>query len=233
MGCGCINQIPFESILDLFWNGILIRNKSLNDIVDLIRTKKKGTGNIDKKKLDLFIEALLINPDYKEISYKLFNNSLNEARKKNNEGLFFLSLLFLGKGNETELTKNFLSIAMTQGGLKNSILINLNNSKNLIKKESLYELISFYVNMISLMNVEILSDINDNKEIFIQELNNKFCLENQKQFIDNKIFENYQNDEDIEIESFIIDKFTILINDTYIRQWIYQIITPNQNSLAN
>ena len=232
MGCGCINQTPFESILDLFWNGILIRNKSLNDIVDLIRTKKKGTGNIDKKKLDLFIEALLINPDYKEISYKLFNNSLNEARKKNNEGLFFLSLLFLGKGNETELTKNFLSIAMTQGGLKNSILINLNNSKNLIKKESLYELISFYVNMISLMNVEILSDINDNKEIFIQELN-KFCLENQKQFIDNKIFENYQNDEDIEIESFIIDKFTILINDTYIRQWIYQIITPNQNSLAN
>ena len=233
MGCGCVNQTPLESILDLFWNGILIRNKSLNDIVDLIRTKKKGTGNIDKKKLDLFIEALLINPDYKEISYKLFNNSLNEARKKNNEGLFFLSLLFLGKGNETELTKNFLSIAMTQGGLKNSILINLNNSKNLIKKESLYELISFYVNMISLMNVEILSDINDNKEIFIQELNNKFCLENQKQFIDNKIFENYQNDEDIEIESFIIDKFTILINDTYIRQWIYQIITPNQNSLAN
>ncbi len=230
MGCGCVNQTPLESILDLFWNGILIRNKSLNDIVDLIRTKKKGTGNIDKKKLDLFIEALLIHPDYKEISYKLFNNSLNEARKKNNEGLFFLSLLFLGKGNETELTKNFLSIAMTQGGLKNSIVINLNNSKNLIKKESLSELISFYVNMISLMNVEILSDINDNKEIFIQELNNKFCLENQKQFIDNKIFENYQNDEDIEIESFIIDKYTILINDTYIRQWIYQIITPNQNS---
>ena len=223
-------KLLFASILDLFWNGILIRNKSLNDIVDLIRTKKKGTGNIDKKKLDLFIEALLIHPDYKEISYKLFNNSLNEARKKNNEGLFFLSLLFLGKGNETELTKNFLSIAMTQGGLKNSIVINLNNSKNLIKKESLYELISFYVNMISLMNVEILSDINDNKEIFIQELNNKFCLENQKQFIDNKIFENYQNDEDIEIESFIIDKYTILINDTYIRQWIYQIITPNQNS---
>lgn len=110
MGCGCVNQTPFESILDLFWNGILIRNKSLRDIVDLIRTKKKGTSNIDKKKLDLFIEALLINPDYKEISYKLFNNSLNEARKKNNEGLFFLSLLFLGKGNETELTKNFLSI---------------------------------------------------------------------------------------------------------------------------
>ena len=65
----------------MFWNGILIRNKSLNDIVDLIRTKKKGTGNIDKKKLDLFIEVLLINPEYKEISYKLFNNSLNEVRK--------------------------------------------------------------------------------------------------------------------------------------------------------
>ncbi len=31
---------------------------------------------------------------------------------------------------------------MTQGSLKNSIVINLNNFKNLIKKESLYELIS-------------------------------------------------------------------------------------------
>ncbi len=39
-------KLLFASILDLFWNGILIRNKSLNDIVDLIRTKKKGT---DKK----------------------------------------------------------------------------------------------------------------------------------------------------------------------------------------
>ena len=46
MGCGWVNQTPFESILDFFWNGILIRNKSLRDIVDLIRTKKKGT---DKK----------------------------------------------------------------------------------------------------------------------------------------------------------------------------------------
>ena len=56
MGCGWVNQTPFESILDFFWNGILIRNKNLRDIVDLIRTKKKGTG---KKKLDLFIEVLL------------------------------------------------------------------------------------------------------------------------------------------------------------------------------
>ena len=97
MGCDCGRNLSPQSIMDLFWSGIIIRNKEYQDIIDMIRTKKSGTSDITQKKYDLFIEGLLINPDYKEISYKLFIKILNESRKRKNEGIYFICLIFLGK----------------------------------------------------------------------------------------------------------------------------------------
>ena len=54
MGCGCNRELSMESILNLFWNGLIIRQKGFDDIVDMIRTKKKGTGEITKKKMGTF-----------------------------------------------------------------------------------------------------------------------------------------------------------------------------------
>ncbi len=232
MGCGCNRELSMESILNLFWNGLIVRQKGFDDIVDMIRTKKKGTGEITKKKWELFIDGLLTNPDNKEISYQLFNTALNEARKRKNEGLLFLSILFLGKGNDSELTKAFLSIAMTQGGYKDSITINMNNSNNLIKKKDLNDIISFYIDMISLMSVDSLSSISDNKELFKQEFEKKFCIDNQEKFIENKIFENYALVDQIDIENFILEKHSILSNDSYIREWLIQYIN-NDNLTEN
>ena len=224
MGCGCNRELSMESILQLFWNGLIIRQKEFDDIVDMIRTKKKGTGEIAKKKWELFIDGLLTNPDYKDISHQLFNTALNEAKRRKNEGLLFLSILFLGKGNDSELTKAFLSIAMTQGGFKDSITINMNNSNNLIKKKDLNDIISFYVEMISSMSVDSLSSISDNKELFKKEFEKNFDIDNQEKFIQNKIFENYTLADQIDIESFIIEKHSILSNDSYIREWLIQYI---------
>ena len=232
MGCGCIRQISFDSILNLFWNELKIRKVTINDIIDIIRAKKKGTENIPDKKFQIFIEALLINPDYKELSYKLFNHILNEARKRENEGLFFLSILFLGKGSDIELSKAFLSIALTHGGLKDYITINMNNSNNLIKKKELYKFIEFYIEMISFMCIDDLSIISDNRLQFKKVLNKKFCKNNRERFIENKIFENYISDEDIDIENFICEKHPILSNDTYIRDWMLQYIS-NENLTDN
>ena len=232
MGCGCINQISFDSILNLFWKGLLIRKVTFNDIIDIIRAKKKGTDNIQDKKFQIFIEALLINPDYKELSYQLFNHILNEARKRENEGFFFLSLLFLGKGNDMELSKAFLSIALTHSGLKDYIIINMNNSNNLIKKKELYKFIEFYIEMISSMCIDDLSNISDNKLQFKKVLKKQFCKNNRDKFIENKIFENYISEQDIDIETFICEKYPILSNDIYIRDWMLQYVI-NENLTEN
>ena len=186
MGCGCGRDLSPESIMDLFWKGLIIRVKDYEDIIDMIRTKKNGTGDITQKKYDLFIEALLVHPDYKEISYKLFIKFLNEARKRKNEGIFFLSLIFLG-------------------------VESIDNIKDL------EEVISFYVEMISSMGIDIISQISDNKELFENELNIKFSDENRERFIRNEIFNKYLNEDRINIQNFLTEKLKILDNDCQIR----------------
>jgi hypothetical protein len=56
------------------------------------------------------------------------------------------------------------------------------------EKKDLVEVISFYVEMISFMGIDIISQINDNKEPFENELNIKFSDENRERFIRNEIF---------------------------------------------
>jgi hypothetical protein len=121
---------------------------------------------------------------------------------------------------------------MTQGGFKDSITINMNNSNNLIKKKDLNDIISFYIEMISLMSIDSLSSISDNKELFKQEFEKKFCIDNQEKFIENKIFENYALVDQIDIENFILEKHSILSNDSYIREWLIQYIN-NDNLTEN
>ena len=218
MGCDCGRDLSPQSIIDLFWSGIIIRFKDYQDIIDMIRTKKSGTGDISQKKYDLFIEGLLIHPDYKEISYKLFIKILNESRKRKNEGIYFISLFFLGKISLENLNKFFILICINQGGLKDSI--RNENESYFIKKKDLEEIINFYVEMISIMGIEFISEINDNKDIFISELNNKFSKENIVKFVNNHIFDIYNNDDDININDFLKEKGKLLVNDSLIREML-------------
>ena len=218
MGCDCGRDLSPQSIIDLFWSGIIIRFKDYQDIIDMIRTKKSGTGDISQKKYDLFIEGLLIHPDYKEISYKLFIKILNESRKRKNEGIYFISLFFLGKISLENLNKFFILICINQGGLKDSI--RNENESYFIKKKDLEEIINFYVEMISIMGIEFISEISDNKDIFISELNNKFSKENIAKFINNHIFDIYNNDDDININDFLKEKGKLLVNDSLIREML-------------
>ena len=218
MGCDCGRDLSPQSIIDLFWSGIIIRFKDYQDIIDMIRAKKSGTGGINQKKYDLFIEGLLIHPDYKEISYKLFIKILNESRKRKNEGIYFISLFFLGKISLENLNKFFILICINQGGLKDSI--RNENESYFIKKKDLEEIINFYVEMISIMGIEFISEISDNKDIFISELNNKFSKENIANFVNNHIFDIYNNDDDININDFLKEKGKLLVNDSLIREML-------------
>ena len=218
MGCDCGRDLSPQSIIDLFWSGIIIRFKDYQDIIDMIRTKKSGTGDISQKKYDLFIEGLLINQDYKEISYKLFIHILNESRKRKNEGIYFISLFFLGKISLENLNKFFILICINQGGLKDSI--RNENESYFIKKKDLEEIIYFYIEMISFMGIDFISEISDNKDIFISELNNKFSKENIAKFVNNHIFDIYNNDDDININDFLKEKGKLLVNDSLIREML-------------
>ena len=74
------------------------------------------------------------------------------------------------------------------------------------EKKDLVEVISFYVEMISFMGIDIISQINDNKEPFENELNIKFSDENRERFIRNEIFNKYLNEDRINIQNFLTEK---------------------------
>ena len=76
------------------------------------------------------------------------------------------------------------------------------------EKKDLVEVISFYVEMISFMGINIISQINDNKEFFENELNIKFSDKNRERFIRNEILNKYLNQDRINIQYFLI-----LVND--------------------
>lgn len=85
------------------------------------------------------------------------------------------------------------------------------------EKKDLEEVISFYVEMISSMGIDIISQISDNKELFENELNIKFSDENRERFIRNEIFNKYLNEDRINIQNFLTEKLKILDNDCQIR----------------
>ena len=58
--------------------------------------------------------------------------------------------------------------------------------------------------MISFMGINIISQINDNKEFFENELNIKFSDKNRERFIRNEIFNKYLNQDRINIQYFFI-----------------------------
>ncbi len=92
---------------------------------------------------------------------------------------------------------------------------NIKDSKERLsdEKKDLEEVISFYVEMISSMGIDIISQISDNKEFFENELNIKFSDENRERFIRNEIFNKYLNEDRINIQNFLTEKLKIVVNN--------------------
>lgn len=219
MGCQCGHEYPSEHFLNQFWESLSIRSKPIPDIIDLIRSKKTGTKPITPNKYSLLIQDALQGQEYIEQTQNIFDNALIEARTTyNNEGLLFLSLLFLGTGNENDFIQGFLSLAMVQGNLKKSIemLPEINEIK--IKSDVLKDYIKYYINLISLLGVKHLSTLSENKNLFENNLNKAFSKEHQDRLINENFFQKLKDDETIEINQFFKNHFDLLKNDVLLRE---------------
>ena len=152
MGCQCGREDLSESILNHFWNELNLRSKSHQDIIDMIRSKKQSANEqIKENKFIMLIQDLIEGNDFKEQTEKIFKDALNVARKEyKNEGLLYLSLLLLGTGNADDFIKGFISLSMTQGGLK--YYIENKENKSFIVRKEIENFIEYYVLHFSMLN---------------------------------------------------------------------------------
>ena len=180
----------------------------------------------------------------------------------NDQTLPLLALLFLTNSDKDNFLSAFKAVNLAkrgqsagndirnvvnagrQGGILAGIATGLGAIKNvqgavhqaanpsLVRREDLKNLMSYYVNFLTLLPVNILAKHNEGipmKGYFTKVLNNAFNKNVQNNYVEQTLFSNYNNQEEINVEQFFGDHYLTLKNDNGLRKGL---VTNYINSLS-
>jgi len=169
----------------------------------------------------------------------------------NDQTLPLLALLFLTNSDKDNFLSAFKAVNLAkrgqsagndirnvvnagkQGGILAGIASGLGAIKNvqgavhqaanpsLVRREDLKNLMSYYVNFLTLLPVNILAKHNEGipmKGYFTKVLNNAFNKNVQNNYVEQTLFNNYNNQEEINVEQFFGDHYLTLKNDNELRK---------------
>jgi hypothetical protein len=92
---------------------------------------------------------------------------------------------------------------------------------SLIRKDDLKRLTSYHVNFLTLLPVNILANYNEGlpmKRYFIQVLNSSFNKNVQNNFVESTLFSKYNEQEEINVDQFFGENYSVLKNDNELRK---------------
>lgn len=92
---------------------------------------------------------------------------------------------------------------------------------SLIRKDDLKRLTSYHLNFLTLLPVNLLANFNEGlpmKRYFTKILNSAFNKNVQNNFVENTLFSNYNNQEEINVDQFFGDHYSVLKNDNELRK---------------
>lgn len=219
--CSCVRSSSIQETLNAFWVSLPIRQKEIKDIVELTKAKKSSIKPIPDKKWLLFQDELLVIVNFKENCLAIFDKALKLSRDKGNEGYLFLSLLFFSISKDPfDYKINFIKLGETVGGIKESLKTKEEDKITRIQLKTLYNIINFYVNLITLLPCEYLVTFSEGNEDFQNITSEMFSIENQKTIVNNNIMKKYQNntDEWVDFDKFVEENYTLLKNGDKIRE---------------
>lgn len=169
----------------------------------------------------------------------------------NDQTLPLLSLLFLANSDRDNFVSAFKAVNLAkraqsvgsninsvvnagqQGGIFGGIAAGLGAIKNissaahqvanpsLVRKEDLKNLMSYYVNFLTLLPVNLLAKYGEGvkmKGYFVTVLNNAFNKNVQNRFVEDTLFQNYNGQEEINVDNFFGDHYLTLKNDDGLRK---------------
>ena len=169
----------------------------------------------------------------------------------NDQTLPLLSLLFLTNSDKDTFLSAFKAVNLAkrgqtagndirnvvnagkQGGILAGIASGLGAIRNvqgavhqaanpsMIRREDLRNLMSYYVNFLTLLPVNILAKHNEGipmKGYFTKVLNNAFNKNVQNNYVEQTLFANYNNQEEINVDQFFGDHYLNLKNDNGLRK---------------
>jgi hypothetical protein len=213
--CACLN--PNSEISD-FWSSLALRKINAGDWRKIVKTKqdKEGdTKNIQENNFKSLIDLNLSSSEKKELAQKIFVNAMNKSEAKLTQGYLIISLLFLCQKDlpDAKAIKQVFIELSSDYGFKNYFNIDEKGAHH-ITKSKLYDIVSFYVDLISLFGVNII--YSGQKEV-VDSLQKIYSDEIQKNYIENVLFKSYP-DEFVSLDSFFSTQYPLLNNDEGIRQ---------------
>jgi hypothetical protein len=226
--CACLHS---DSELADFWQKIQLRNIKPKDWNQIIKNKKDKTSDnnhIPEKNWRSIIDLNLSNPERKECSEKIFLNAMNKSEAKNSQAYMLLSCLFLCEKDAPD-AKNvkvaFVDLS-NDNGFKNYLRVDEKGVTS-ISKVKLGEIVSFYVDLVSLFGIKI---IYSGKKEISEKLEQTYAEDIQKKFTEDNVFKSYSEDF-VNLDDFFANHYAILNNDEGIREQLWKIHEVKVNQL--
>lgn len=215
----CSHRSKYENIYNDFWSSLKIRSIPQSDWSVIVKSSidTKNTKKINDATWEKIMKKNLVKEEDTEQSSRLFRKAMALSVEKGGQFLILLSVLFLCAKNSLNTKKEFEDMASFTFHMKDQF--NKTEKELLMKKAKLLDIVSFYVNLISLFCVEELSEGMDAnpKSQFESHLKSHYSEEVQKKFLNEEIFKEFK-DEWVNLDQFFQNQYPILADDKLVRE---------------
>jgi hypothetical protein len=214
--CACIKSLNDESILNDFFKDLLINEKPVQDIYDVITIKKgsKVTNEINDKKWFIIIESILYNLNNKEISINYWQKVIKYIKENSKENYLILSLFFFPHDKLEDCKTYFIKFL-------NLMREETNEEKmKMISKDELKNILTIYIYMISRGAAEDLQALSNDPKNMVDYCNTVFSDENIEKYVNEKFLSN--EEDEIDINTFLNNHYKLINDNSLIRNEISQ-----------
>ena len=179
-------------------------------------------ANYNDQTLPLLCLLFLANSD--QSTFLNAFKAVNLAQRATETGNNIKNIANMLPGNLAGFTgQGILGIA---SGVKNAIsnvggVIHQAGNPNLIRINDLKNLMSYYINFLTLLPVNLLGQYGEGspmKGYFITVLNNAFNKNVQSTFVNSTLFNGYEGKEEVNVDEFFNQNYNTLRNDNQIRK---------------
>ena len=176
-------------------------------------------ANYNDQTLPLLSLLFLANSDQQNFVSAF--KAVNLAKRGQSVGGDIQNVISAGKqgGFLAGLSSGFNALQNVTGAMHQAA------NPNLVRKEDLKNLMSYHVNFLTLLPVNLLAKHNEGipmKGYFTTVLNNAFNKNVQNRFVEDTLFLNYNNQEEINVEQFFQDNYMHLKDDNQLRKGLVE-----------
>lgn len=217
--CGSSN----EGIVKSFWEHIHLRKLDPTEYRDHV-SEVLRTGTIDDEKHHQkdFVDKVLLNNDHKEISRKIFSNFKKSYPLQRNK--YLAALFFLAKTDSKDAKHAFLDLLKL---LNLKIVENNEQREPAFLKQDLVEILSLYVNLVSLFGVSSLKQISRD-QYFENTLTQIYSPHHQKIYVDRQLA--HYKGKFIPVNAFFDHEYLNFADDERVRDGLYAIGLEEQRT---